>query len=146
MRYRNIFFAAAFFSLLLSLAAQTPPAALGNVHPNAQDDTRVIAVTAKRYEFNPAEIRVKKGEKVRLKVRALDRAHGLEFKLYPEGAREEGPPGLLFAEGQRNWKLEKDQEREIEFVAERPGTYNFKCSVFCGWRHPGMKGKLIVEE
>lgn len=111
-----------------------------------QQEARVIEVTAMRYEYGPAEIRVKKGEKVRLKVRAVDRTHGLEFKLYPEDAREEGTPGLRFPDDQHNWKLEKDQERVIEFTAERAGTYTFKCSVFCGWRHRGMKGKLIVEE
>jgi cytochrome c oxidase subunit 2 len=116
-----------FLSLALAAALLTaPPFAAQEPAP---DDARVIEVTAKRYEFAPGEIRVKKGEKVRLKVRALDRT-----------------PGLRFAEDQRNWRLEKDQERVIEFVAARAGTYSFKCSVFCGLRHGRMRGRLIVEE
>jgi cytochrome c oxidase subunit 2 len=110
------------------------------------DEPQAIAVTAKKYEFAPPEIHVRKGARVRLKVRALDRTHGMEFKLYPDGGEKSGPPGLRFAAAQQNWKLEKDREREIEFVAERAGTYSFKCSVFCGFGHGGMKGKLIVEE
>ena len=117
----------------------------GEVKPS-DEPAQVIEVTAKKYEYSPGEIRVKKGTKIRLKVRALDRTHGLEFKLYPEGAAENGPPGLRFAEPQSNWKIEKDQERIIEFVAERAGTYSFKCSLFCGLGHRGMKGKLVVEE
>ena len=60
-------------------------------------------------------------------------------------AEKAGPSGLVFTPGQRNYKLEKGEERVIEFVAERPGTYRFKCSVFCGFGHRGMRGKLIVE-
>jgi heme/copper-type cytochrome/quinol oxidase subunit 2 len=81
-----------------------------------------------------------------LKLRALDRTHGFKIELYPEGEKPDGTPGLRFASPQESWKLEKDRERVIEFVAERPGTFNFKCAVFCGLGHWGMKGKLIVEE
>ncbi len=111
-----------------------------------QATVKVIEVTARRYEYTPSEIRVKKGARVQLKVRALDRTHGMKISLYPEGAAEDGQPGLRFTEPQNNWKLEKDQERVIEFVAERAGTYPIKCSVFCGLGHGGMKGKLVVEE
>jgi cytochrome c oxidase subunit 2 len=106
----------------------------------------VIEMTAKKYEFSPSEIRVKRGSKVRLRVRALDRAHGIEFALYPEGSEEQGPPGLRFPAGPTKWRIEKDQEQVIEFIAERPGNYEFKCAVRCGLGHGRMKGRLIVEE
>jgi len=89
---------------------------------------------------------VKKGTRVQLKIRALDRTHGFKISPYPEGAAKDAQPGLRFAEQQDSWKIEKEQERVIEFVAERAGTYAFKCSVFCGLGHGGMKGKLVVEE
>ena len=141
MRYRSFFPSSFILATALLATTWQPPA-----QQPAQQEARVIEVTATRYQFDPAEIRVKKGEKVQLKVRAVDRTHGLEFKLYPDGAREEGPTGLRFESDQHNWKLEKEQERVIELTAERAGTYTFKCSVYCGWRHLGMKGKLIVEE
>jgi len=111
-----------------------------------QPTVKVIEVTARKYEYSPREMHVKVGTRVQWKVRALDRTHGMKISLYPEGAPEGGQPGLRFTELQDNWKLEKDQERIIEFVAVRPGTYPIKCSVVCGLGHRGMKGKLVVEE
>ncbi len=107
---------------------------------------KVIEMTAKKYEYSPSEIHVKKGTRVRLKVRALDRTHGFKIKPFSEGAAKGAQPGLRLVEQQDNWKIEKQQERVIEFVAERAGTYLFKCSVFCGLGHGGMKGKLVVED
>ena len=39
-----------------------------------------IKMTAKKYEFNPNIIRVKKGDHVRLVIMALDRAHGFKIE------------------------------------------------------------------
>jgi cytochrome c oxidase subunit 2 len=105
----------------------------------------VIQVRAKKYEFDPAEIRVKKGARVQLKVTATDRSHGFELALFPEGSDKKGSAGLRFADNKNSFKLEKDQERVVEFTAEQPGTYEIKCSVFCGMGHRGMKAKLVVE-
>jgi heme/copper-type cytochrome/quinol oxidase subunit 2 len=115
----------------------------------AADSPHVIEVTAKTFEFMPNEIHVKKGERVQIKLRTVDRAHGLNLNLYPEGAGEDGNPGLVFDHPQDAAKVEKGKERIIEFVAARPGTYDFKCSVQCsmlGHGHDRMTGKLIVEE
>jgi cytochrome c oxidase subunit 2 len=132
---------------IIALAAAAALAASPAQAPPAQEPApQVIEMTAKKYEYAPAEIRVKVGTRVQLKLRALDRTHGLEFELYPEGAKKSGDPGLVFSPAQKNFKIEKDQERVIEFTAARPGTYNFKCSVFCGFGHRGMRGKLIVED
>lgn len=38
-----------------------------------------------------------------------------------------------------------DKVVEVEFVADRKGTFDFRCVVLCGTGHPKMKGKLIVE-
>ena len=113
---------------------------------SAAPQVKVIEMTAKKYDYTPSEIRVKKGTRVQLKIRATDRTHGFKIALYPEGAGESGAPGLKFDPQQENWKLAENEERIIEFVAERAGSYPFKCSVFCGLGHRGMKGVLIVEE
>ena len=110
-----------------------------------EESVQVVAMTAKKYEYSPDEIRVKKGTRVQLKIRATDRTHGFKIRLYPEGMPEKGEPGLRMADNQNNFKLEENQERTIDFVAERPGTYVFRCSVFCGMGHRGMSGKIIVE-
>jgi cytochrome c oxidase subunit 2 len=111
----------------------------------AQEPVFVFEMTAQKYDYAPDIVRVKQGTRVQLKIRAIDRTHGFKIRLYPEGSPEKGEPGLRMADNQNNFKLEQNQERIIEFVAERPGTYTFRCSVFCGMGHRGMTGKVIVE-
>jgi cytochrome c oxidase subunit II len=106
---------------------------------------KVIEVSAKKYEFSPAEIRVKAGTKVELKVHSVDETHGLKLSLNPEGAKPKGAPGLLFNQPADNGKVEKGTDQVLDFVAEEPGTYDFVCAKFCGFGHDKMKGKLIVE-
>lgn len=112
----------------------------------AAAEVKVIEMTAKKYEYSPSEIRVKRGTHVQLKIRALDRTHGFKIALYPDGTGESGEPGLKFEAQQDKWKVSKGDEITIAFVAERVGKYPFKCSSFCGMGHSGMKGVLIVEE
>jgi cytochrome c oxidase subunit 2 len=110
-----------------------------------QDSVQTIEVTAKNYDFTPAEIHIRAGTTVRLRVLATDRDHGVQFDLYPDGAKKKGEPGLRFNTSEAKFKTPKGQPTEIEFVALQPGTYTFKCSVVCGMGHRRMKGKLIVE-
>lgn len=110
------------------------------------DETQTIEVTAKKYEFTPSEIRVKKGAKVRLKVHSVDETHGIRLSLYPEGAKDKSAPGLLFDHPETNGKVKKGEDQILEFVAQQQGTYEFKCAKLCGMHHGRMKGKLIVEE
>ncbi len=107
--------------------------------------TQVIEVTAKKYEYNPSPIRVKQGAKVQLKITATDHTHGFKISPYQEGAEATGNAGLVFSSPQDCLKIEKGQTATIEFVAQTPGTYRFKCCVHCGWNHRSMKGELVVE-
>ena len=113
---------------------------------SATSEVKVIEMTAKKYEYSQSEIRVKKGTRVQLKIRATDRTHGFKIAIYPEGSGNSGDPGLKFDPPQDTWRLEENQETVIEFVAQKAGSYPFKCTVFCGMGHKGMKGVLIVEE
>ena len=111
-------------ALLVGLAmvalAQTPATA-GEAHE--------FQMTAKKYQFDPNVITVKKGEHVKLVITALDRDHG--FKLEAFGIDQ---------------KLKKGDPATVEFTADKAGTFPFKCSDFCGLGHGKMKGKLVVEE
>jgi cytochrome c oxidase subunit II len=106
---------------------------------------RVIEISAKKYDFTPAEIHVKKGEKVELKVHSVDETHGVKLNLYPEGAKAKGAPGLVLDQPAENGKVTKGTDQVIDFTAQEPGTYDFVCAKFCGFGHDRMKGKLIVE-
>ena len=94
----------------------------------AKPPVREIKVSAKKYEYAPSEIRVKQGERVRLLITATDRKHGFEIKEL--GIKTE---------------LEKGKETAVELTVGKPGTYQIKCSVRCGFGHGGMRAQLIVE-
>jgi cytochrome c oxidase subunit II len=120
------------------MRAQTP----GN---DGKVSTKVIEISAKKYEFDPAEIRVKKGTRVELEVHSVDETHGIKLGLTPDG-RKAKSPGLVFDKPDDNGRVEKDQDQVLDFVAQQAGTYEFKCAKVCGIHHGKMKGKLIVEE
>ena len=106
---------------------------------------RVIEVSAKKYEFAPAEIHVKKAERVELRVHSVDDTHGIKVDVYPEGAKGKTAQGLVFDHPEANGKVEKKVDQVLDFVAAEPGTYDFKCAKLCGMGHGRMQGKLIVE-
>ena len=114
--------------------------------PNGDQSISVIEVSAEKYDFKPDQIHVKRGTKVQLKVHSVDEAHGIKLSLYPIGSRDKSSPGLLFTDAAENGKVEKDKDQVLEFVAQRPGTYEFKCARFCGLGHGRMKGKLVVDQ
>jgi heme/copper-type cytochrome/quinol oxidase subunit 2 len=135
--------------VMLSLASLSATLLAKTQSSGAADSPHVIEVTAKTFEFVPNEIHVKVGERVQIKLRSADRAHGLKLDIYPESASEDGNAGLVFDHPQDDAKVEKKKDRVIEFVAARAGAYDFKCSVQCsmfGHGHDKMTGKLIVEE
>ena len=123
---------------ILSIHAQVPQA-------DANGAAQIIEVSAKKYEFTPSEIRVKSGSRVELKVHSVDETHGIKLDLYPEGATDKTKPGLIFDKPELNGKVEKDQDQILDFVAQQPGTYQFKCAKVCGMHHGSMKGTLVVE-
>ena len=90
--------------------------------------TDTIQVTAHRYVFVPEDIHVKAGRVIVLKVTATDATHGIEFTAF--GIDE---------------RLEKGETKLIEFYVPKPGTYDFKCSHFCGLGHFGMSGQVVAE-
>jgi cytochrome c oxidase subunit II len=92
------------------------------------DSVRVIKMTAQQYKYDPSVITVNQGDKVRLEITTKDVTHGFALKEY-----------------KIDRKIEPEKTTVIEFTADKAGTFEFHCSVFCGMGHLGMKGKLIVE-
>ena len=87
----------------------------------AEDAPKRIEVTAKRFQFSPAEITLKKGEPVVLVLNSVDTTHGLDL-------RELG----LWTE------IHKGQATELPFTPDKAGTFVGHCAVFCGAGHGGM--------
>lgn len=126
--------------------------ALGSFLPKAspvaaQDqNAEVIELVAKKYEYSPAPVHVKAGSMVRLKITAVDHDHGFKITTVPDGAIPNGNGGLIFSSPQECWQLKKRETTTIEFLAQTPGTYTFKCCHTCGLGHKGMKGQIIVQQ
>ena len=110
-----------------------------------KQDVQVIEITAKKYEYSNSPIHVKAGTKVQLKITAIDHDHGFKIGNVPDGASSNDKAGLVFTSEQECWQLKKGETTMIEFVAQTPGTYSFKCCHTCGLGHKGMKGQIIVE-
>jgi cytochrome c oxidase subunit II len=136
-------------TLLPALAAIVLWPAMFFPHPRLalapNDSVQVIEVTAKKYEYSPDPIHVKSGSKTQLKITAVDHDHGFSISTVPDGSNSNGSDGLRFASPQECWQLKKGETTTIEFLAQTPGTYSFKCCHVCGLGHRGMKGQLVVD-
>lgn len=87
-----------------------------------------FTIIAKNWEFDPATITVNQGDTVKLHVKSIDVAHGFRLSSF-----------------NINERLEPGKTADIEFVADKTGTFTFACSVFCGSGHSRMVGQLIVK-
>ncbi|HEU0093325.1 MAG TPA: cupredoxin domain-containing protein [Vicinamibacteria bacterium] len=115
--------AAAGLALVASLLAVASPPV------RAQDEPRVIVITAKRFEFSPNQITLAKGETVKLQIKSEDVTHGLFVR--PLGIDTEIVPGRV---------------TELTVTPETAGTYRAICDHFCGAGHGGMKMTIVVRE
>ena len=89
---------------------------------------RALEMTASRFRFEPETLQVNEGDRVRLTLRSTDTEHGFSIRKL-------------------NVKVAVPKTGEpvtVEFVADRPGTYDFKCSEYCGSGHGRMKGRIVV--
>jgi cytochrome c oxidase subunit II len=91
-------------------------------------DNSEIRVKARKYEFSPNEITVKRGDHIRLIITAIDGSHGFKLEAFHV-----------------DQKLSKGEPVTVEFSADQIGTFPFECSHFCGLGHQKMKGHLTVE-
>jgi cytochrome c oxidase subunit 2 len=92
------------------------------------DEARVVPVSAKRFEFEPKEIRLTKGEQVVLELTSQDVTHG--FFSRPLGFDEDLVPGKTV---------------RVPIKTDAPGTYTVLCDHFCGSGHGNMKMTIVVE-
>ncbi len=88
---------------------------------------RLIHIEAAQFAFSPGSIKVNPGDHVTLEITSTDVVHGLYLDGY--GLSVTADPG---------------QTVRLQFVADRVGSFRFRCSVACGDMHPFMIGKLQV--
>lgn len=105
---------------LVALVAPTPSRALRSTE-------RVFSIRASSFEYDPGVIRTNAGDRVTIELVATDVVHGLYIDGYDLSLTAD--PG---------------QTARLSFVADRSGSFRFRCSVTCGPLHPFMVGVLKV--
>ncbi len=116
-------------ALGMLLATAAPPLYAAGNSNSVPDSVQTIQIHAKRYQFEPSIVTLKRGETVKLLLTSEDRTHG--FLVKPLGIDTDIEPG---------------KTTEITIRPEKVGTYNTICDHYCGLGHNGMKMKIVVEE
>jgi len=88
---------------------------------------QIFHIDARRFEYDPAILKVNQGDRVTIELAATDVVHGLAIDGY--NLETTADPG---------------KTARLTFVADQPGTFRFRCTVTCGNMHPFMTGKLEV--
>jgi hypothetical protein len=105
--------------------AAEPPA-----HGNGQEQApnrREFALTARNYRYVPGRIEVAQGDLVKLTVKSEDVDYSLTIDAYRVSRR-------VPAKGMTT----------IEFLADRPGTFEYYSNLTSDERHAETKGELVV--
>ncbi len=93
-----------------------------------QSSLREFTVYGFKYGFTPSEIRVKKGDRVKINFISEDSDHDL----------------VITGISVRTKVIDEGETDSIEFTADKTGTFEIFCSVG-DHREEGMIGKFIVE-
>ena len=88
---------------------------------------RTYHVEASRFEYSPAILTANPGDRVTIELTATDVVHGLSVDGYNLAVTAD--PG---------------QTARLTFIANRQGSFRFRCTTTCGNLHPFMIGKLQV--
>ena len=93
------------------------------------DNPKVIEITAKKFEFSPSEITLKKGEPVILRLTSSDRVHGFMSK-----------PLKIDTD------IPADKTADVPVTPDSAGNFTVICDHYCGTGHGNMKMKVTVVE
>lgn len=94
---------------------------------SAQPEEHVVKVTAQRFSYTPAEIRLRKGVPTMLELSSLDIVMG--FSAPDFGVRADVFPGRM---------------SRVRLMPEKTGRFVFHCDIFCGAGHEDMAGVIVV--
>jgi len=96
---------------------------------SSDEGVKIIKISAKRFEYSPQQIMLKKGVPVVFQLTTEDRTHG--FNIPSMNLRTDIVPGKV---------------TELKVTPQKAGELDFFCDVFCGSGHEGMNGKITVTE
>lgn len=89
--------------------------------------SQTFRIAASQFAYSPSELRVNPGDTVTLELLSADVVHGIYIDGYDLSVTAD--PG---------------QTATLTFIADKPGSFRFRCNVTCGAMHPFMIGKLTV--
>lgn len=118
--------------LLIAASAMKPAGAEQLIEIRAStvlDEGTPAKVTRESGGWLPRLITVRQGEMVTLRITAVKGAHELVIPAF----------------GVDTHRIAEGQTVQVEFVADRAGTFPFTCEFQCGPRHVRMRGSLIVK-
>jgi cytochrome c oxidase subunit 2 len=92
-----------------------------------EPEPRVIAISARRFEFSPAQLELKLGEPVILELTTEDVHMGFDAPAL--GLHADILPGRV---------------ARVPFTPSKEGSFEFACDVFCGSGHEDMGGVIKV--
>jgi heme/copper-type cytochrome/quinol oxidase subunit 2 len=115
------------FSLLLFVMAGLVVAFAPLPVPVVAPQERTFRIDARQFAYSPSELKVNAGDTVTIQLVSTDVVHGLYVDRY--NVSVEADPG---------------QSATLTFVADKPGSFRFRCNITCGAMHPFMIGKLTV--
>lgn len=105
---------------------------------------RRISIEARQYAYNPAVIRVNKGDRIILKLKSKDVTHGFFLEGYDIDAKIRAEYPHFWLRHPSQGTDEYEQVDEINFIANKSGKFRYRCSITCGTFHPFMQGEFIV--
>jgi len=111
---------------IAAIALTLAGAALGT-YAIAKPAEVVIKVVAKRFDYTPNVIKLKKGVPVTLELTTKDVVMG--FSAPDFATRADIIPG---------------KTARVRFVPDKAGTFTFVCDIFCGTGHEQMEGTIEV--
>lgn len=115
-------------SALVSPAESKKPEASPFPAVSVQAPIRDFVFTASDFKYSLSEIKVNKGDVVRIVLQNTDGTHDLRIDEFNVATK----------------MLKTGEEQMVEFVADKTGIFEFYCSVGAH-RQMGMKGTLVVE-
>jgi len=115
------------FSLLLFVMAGLAVAFAPLPVPPITPQVQTFEIGAGQFAYSPSELKVNPGDTVNIQLVSTDVVHGLYIDGYDISI--EADPG---------------QTKTLSFVADKPGSFRFRCNITCGAMHPFMIGKLTV--
>ncbi|MCK6583893.1 MAG: cupredoxin domain-containing protein [Anaerolineales bacterium] len=107
----------------LAMVVAFAPLPVSSSSPQARN----FRLEARQFAFSPSELFVNPGDILTLELVSTDVVHGIYIDGYDLSV--EADPG---------------RTATLTFIADKPGSFRFRCHVTCGAMHPFMIGKLTV--